>query len=309
MSKPSRSVDWDIIQLWIITFVNRWVKSGKTNEKSHGQGFVIEFLKAFGIDWLAAPNSGMETKVFDGYSDYIWFGRIIIEMKSKGADPGFQQAESQIKRYTQDLSDDQKPILWMACDFDNIRLWNTHTDQVWDFKTAKLKKYRKHFAPMLEGTTDASIHRDKEGVNKLAAEKMAKLYDELKKSGYEGQDLEIYLARLLFCLFANDTDIFQDDSFQTYIEASSESGNDLDARLTQLFQDLNEPVEKRIANPYLSDQIDSAHFRYINGGLFEKPIRRAKFDKKMRQELLECLDFDWSKMNIFPLFENIIYCR
>ena len=75
-------MDWDIIQLWIIQFVNRWVKSGKTNEKSHGQGFVIEFLKAFGIDWLAAPDSGMETKVFDGYSDYIWFGRIIIE-------PGF----------------------------------------------------------------------------------------------------------------------------------------------------------------------------------------------------------------------------
>ncbi|MCL1893344.1 MAG: hypothetical protein FWG02_03765, partial [Holophagaceae bacterium] len=63
MAKPSQTLDWEIIQLWIITFVNRWVKSGKTNEKSHGQGFVIEFLKAFGIDWLPAPNSGMETKV------------------------------------------------------------------------------------------------------------------------------------------------------------------------------------------------------------------------------------------------------
>ena len=114
--RPKKAIDWDIIQLWIIQFVNRWAKSGKANEKSHGHGFVIEFLKAFGIDWLAAPDSGMETKVFDGYSDYIWFGRIIIEMKSKGADPGFQQAESQLKRYTQDLSDDQKPILWMACD-------------------------------------------------------------------------------------------------------------------------------------------------------------------------------------------------
>ncbi|MDR2697219.1 MAG: hypothetical protein LBB40_01940, partial [Holophagales bacterium] len=295
MGKPRQTLDWDLIQVRAIMFVNRWKKSGKTNEKSYGHGFVMGFLNVFGIDWLNTSGE-MEHRMFDGYSDYIWFGKIIIEMKSKGADPGFRQAEAQIRRYTQNLALDQQPILWMACDFENIRLWNRKADKVYDFTTSKLNKYRKHFAPIVEHGTDTVIRHDKESVNRLAAEKMARLHDELKKHGYSGQDLEIYLARLLFCLFANDTDIFEQDAFQTYIENSNESGADLDARLTQLFQDLNEPIEERIPNSYFTDQIDTTHFRYINGGLFEKSIRRARFDKKTRLELLECLDFDWSQI-------------
>jgi hypothetical protein len=295
MAKPRQILDWDLIQLRAIKFVNRWKKSGKTNEKSYGHGFVIEFLNVFGIDWLSAPGE-MEHQMFDGYSDYVWFGKIIIEMKSKGADPGFKKATEQLNRYTQTLTEEQQPILWMTCDFENIRLWNRKADKVYDFATAKLVKYRKHFAELAGHGADTAIHRDKEGVNKLAAEKMARLHDELKKHYNSAQDLEIYLARLLFCLFANDTDIFDQDSFQAYIESSQENGSDLDARLTQLFQDLNEPIEERTANPFLSDQIDTSHFKYINGGLFEKPIRRARFDKKMRLELLDCLDFDWSQI-------------
>jgi type I restriction-modification system DNA methylase subunit len=287
--------DWDLIQLRAIKFANRWQKSGKTNEKSYGHGFVLEFLDVFFIDWLTTGE--MEHRGFDGYSDYFCPGQIIIEMKSKGADPDFRQATRQLKRYTQDLPEKDKPSLWMACDFENIRLWNHQTQQVYDFKTNKLKKYKKHFAPLVGQSTDASLRRDKEGVNRQAAEKMAKLHDELKKHGYSGQDLEIYLARLLFCLFANDTDIFEQNSFQIYIEDSAESGSDLDARLLQLFQDLNESVEKRIGNPFLSDQIDTSHFKYINGGLFEKTIRRGKFDRRMRQELLDCLEFDWSQIS------------
>jgi hypothetical protein len=300
-------LDWDLIQLRAVKFVNRWKKSGKTNEKSYGHVFVAEFLNVFGIDYLLTPGE-MEQQMFDGYSDYIWFGKIIIEMKSKGADPDFKQASKQLQRYTQTLSEEQQPVLWMACDFENIRLWNRRADKVYNFSTSKLVKYRKYFAEIAGHGKDV-VHRDKEGVNRAAAENMAKLHDELKKHGYTGQDLEIYLARLLFCLFANDTDIFEQDSFQIYIEASDESGVHLDARLTQLFQDLNEPVEQRVPNSYLSDQIDSSHFRHINGGLFEKPIRRAKFDKKMRQTLLDCLDFDWSQISpaIFgSMFQGIM---
>jgi hypothetical protein len=102
---------------------------------------------------------------------------------------------------------------------------------------------------------------------------------------------------MLFCLFANDTDIFEQNSFQIYIEDSAESGSNLDARLLQLFQDLNEPVGQRVGNPFLSGQIDTSHFKYINGSLFEKTIRRGKFDRKMRQELLDCLEFDWSQIS------------
>ncbi|MCL1909245.1 MAG: hypothetical protein FWG12_07785, partial [Holophagaceae bacterium] len=130
-----------------------------------------------------------------------------------------------------------------------------------------------------------------------ATAKMNKLFEALQEHGYKGHEQEVYLARLLFCLFADDTGIFPQNTFYNYILASRENGSDLDARLNQLFQDLNEPLDERVPNPYLSDQIDPSHFRHINGGLFEKQIRHAAFDKKMRETLLECLSFDWSKIN------------
>ena len=296
MSANWKKLDWDEIGLKAAQFSKRWRQYGKGNEKSEAQLFVTEFLKVFGIDWLAGHGT-MEQKVdHEGFSDFIWHGKIIIEMKSKGADPGFKEATAQLARYTAGLTEDQRPALWMACDFDNVRLWNISAGYPpIDFKINKLRKLKKCFS-IIAGHGEDAISRDKEGVNRLAAEKMARLHDELKRHGYSGQDLEIYLARLLFCLFANDTDIFEQDSLQEYIEDSSENGHDLDARLTQLFQDLNEPIEKRIPNSFFSGQIDATHFKHINGGLFEKPIRRAKFDKKMRQELLDCLDFDWSQI-------------
>jgi len=291
-----KKLNWDEIGEKAIRFSKRWKQYGTGNEKSEGQLFVTEFLRVFGIDWLTGQGA-MEQRIDqEGFSDFIWYGKIIIEMKSRGADPGFKEASAQLARYTQGLTEEQQPALWMACDFDNIRLWNRSANHpAIDFKVSKLRKLKKCFS-IIAGHGADVIYHDKEGVNRIAAEKMARLHDELKKHGYSGQDLEIYLARLLFCLFANDTDIFDQDSFQTYIENSAENGNDLDARLTQLFQDLDEPIEERIPNSYFTDQIDATHFKYINGGLFEKPIRRARFDKKMRQELLDCLDFDWSQI-------------
>jgi len=293
---PNHLLNWDEIESRISKFVKRWQTYGTGNEKSEGHEFVSEFLQVFGIDWLASPGVMEKHLDKDGFSDFIWFGKIIIEMKSRGTDPGFNQATSQIVRYTSNLAEGQKPILWMACDFENFRIWNQAENWRIDFKLGKLRKH-KHCFGIIAGHGASAIPRDKESVNKLAAEKMAKLHDELKKHSYTGQDLEIYLARLLFCLFANDTDIFHQDSFQYYIEASSENGNDLDARLSQLFQDLNEPVDKRMRNPYLSDHIDPSHFRHINGSLFEKQIRHATFDKKMRHTLLDCLDFDWGQIS------------
>jgi hypothetical protein len=135
---------------------------------------------------------------------------------------------------------------------------------------------------------------------------MGKLHDRLKEIGYEGHPLEIYLVRILFLLFAEDTTIFEKQQFQEFIEQrTSEDGSDLAAKLQELFQVLNTPPEKRFKN--LDEQLNA--FPYVNGKLFEESLPSASFDTKMRQSLLESCYLDWSKISpaIFgSMFQSVM---
>ena len=124
---------------------------------------------------------------------------------------------------------------------------------------------------------------------------MAKLHDSLKEHGYKGRELEVYLVRILFCLFADDTGIFPKDRFHGYIEESKTDGSDLSYRLSDLFEVLNMPVEIRKQKTMMSE--DLKRFRYINGRLFRVLLPKADFNAKMRLTLLECCDFDWSEIS------------
>ena len=135
---------------------------------------------------------------------------------------------------------------------------------------------------------------------------MGKLHDRLKGIGYTGHPLEVYLVRLLFCLFAEDTTIFERKQFQEYIERRTNiDGSDLAAKLEQLFQVLNTPEDKR----FTTLDEDLAAFPYVNGKLFEEPLPIASFDSKMRQALLDCTYIDWSKISpaIFgSMFQSVM---
>ncbi|MEJ7673675.1 MAG: type IIL restriction-modification enzyme MmeI [Chitinophagaceae bacterium] len=114
---------------------------------------------------------------------------------------------------------------------------------------------------------------------------MGKLHDKLEAIGYTGHALELYLVRLLFCLFADDTNIFEKGILQDYIELrTSEDGSDLANHLAQLFEVLNTPKEKRFKN--LDESL--AAFPYVNGKLFEEHLPTASFDSEMRRILLDC---------------------
>ena len=103
---------------------------------------------------------------------------------------------------------------------------------------------------------------EQDPVNIKAAEKLGKLHDQLKAVGYEGHPLEVFLVRLLFCLFAEDNAIFERQQFKELVELrSAEDGSDLAALLANLFQVLDTPPLKRLKN--LDEQL--AAFAYING--------------------------------------------
>jgi hypothetical protein len=135
---------------------------------------------------------------------------------------------------------------------------------------------------------------------------MGKLHDRLKEIGYSGHPLEVYLVRILFLLFAEDTTIFNKQQFQDFIEQrTNEDGSDLAAKLQELFQVLNTAKQNRFKN--LDEQL--ADFPYVNGKLFEEILPMASFDKKMRQALLDCCYIDWSKISpaIFgSMFQSVM---
>ncbi|MCL2630511.1 MAG: class I SAM-dependent DNA methyltransferase [Firmicutes bacterium] len=288
------SLSWDKIQDNAVSFSKRWEKA--FNEEAQSQTFLVSFLQVFGVTdpenvgnfEFKIPLSSGKT----GYVDYLWKGKIAIEMKSKGKD--LKTAFEQLKNYLMNLPIEQIPDLWLVSDFENMRLYRRSANLIYDFKTKDLKKHIRKFAE-IAGYDLEHIRDNLVEVNKNAAEKMAKLYDELKSYGYTGHNLEVYLVRLLFCLFADDTGIFPQDTFYHYINNSKIDGSDLSERIGKLFEVLNMDEQTRSERKLLSDELRK--FRYINGSLFAELLPTAEFNRKMRQILLDCIDFDWSKIS------------
>jgi len=283
---------WDQIQANAVSFSKRW--AGQHEEKSEAQSFVRDFLAVFGVaDPLSVGRFEKRTVKDDGgrtgFMDYTWPKRISIEMKSSGKD--LRGAYAQLKDYVLHLPGDQITDLMMVSDFENIGLHERVTGQVFHFKTKDLHKHIRRFAELAGFETTRDME-DQLTVNVRAAEKMAELHDALKESGYDGHDLEVYLIRLMFCLFADSTGIFTSQTFLNYVQNSKEDGSDLSARIVELFEILNMPDATREKKKLLSPSI--RQFRYINGDLFKDRLALAQFDAGMRGLLLDCCHFDWS---------------
>jgi hypothetical protein len=111
---------------------------------------------------------------------------------------------------------------------------------------------------------------------------------------------------LLFCLFADDTSIFERRQFQDLIEQRTAGDEqDLAQWLAHLFEVLNTPCEQRLTR--LDEQL--AAFRYVNGSLFAEHLRTADFDRDMREILIECCALDWGRISpaIFgALFQSVM---
>ncbi|MDE2770571.1 MAG: N-6 DNA methylase [Bacteroidota bacterium] len=133
------------------------------------------------------------------------------------------------------------------------------------------------------------------------------MHDKLYEAGYRGHDLERFLVRVVFCLFADDTGIFEprDIFYEFIVERTGKDGADLGPWLTQLFQVLDTPEHER--NAALDEDLN--RFPYVTGELFKGMLRIPSFNSTMRQALLDACLFDWS--NISPaifgaLFQSVM---
>ena len=284
---------WDEIQNRAVSFAKRWENA--TDEKSEAQSFIRDFLAVFGVMDASSVGCFEERALRDsgrGFMDYFWPKKIAIEMKSRGKN--LSHAYEQLKDYVLHLPAEEMPDLLMVSDFEKIILYRRTTGEKFSFKPKDLRKNIRRFAT-IAGYETSREYEDQVEVNVKAAEKMAKLHDALKMHGYEGHSLEVYLVRVLFCMFADDTGIFPRDSYLNYIENSKEDGSDLASRMTRLFEILDMPPEVRSKRTLLSP--DLLQFRYINGGLFKDSLPSADFDKAMRCALIDCCKFNWEKIS------------
>lgn len=273
-------------------FSREW--ESESRERSEAQTFWNAFFNIFGITRRRIASFEEPVKNLDdnyGFIDLFWKGMLLVEHKSRGEN--LDKAYSQGLDYFSGLKERELPKYVLVSDFGRFRLYNIDDDELHEFDLADLHKNVSLFG-FVAGYTQKK-YKEEAPVNIKAAEQMGKLHDELLESGYRGQKLEVLLMRLLFCMFADDTGIFDKNIFTDYIrDKTNADGSDLGGHLTSIFQTVNTPTQRRQKN--IDESLND--FPYVNGGLFEENLRTVYFNSKMREVLLECCDFDWS--NISP---------
>ena len=296
-------LSWNEISARAGKFSDKWKDAHY--EKGETQSFYNAFFDVFGISGRGFFHYEYRVKKIDnqiGYIDLIWLGKLLVEQKSAGGD--LKKALKQAADYCINLKEFEQPHHLLASDFQNFILFDLDEGKETSFKLADLHEHVEAFSFIL-GIKKRTF-RDQATVNIKASELMGDIHDELKDAGYRGHDLEQFLVRLVFCLFADNTGIFETNIFLEYLEQrTSEDGSDLGAKLSQFFQVLNTPEDER------QDNLDESlnQFPYVNGDLFRDQLSIPSFNAAMRKRLIAACEFNWSRVSpaIFgSLFQSVM---
>jgi len=187
------------------------------------------------------------------------------------------------------------PLFIIVTDFKILLSIDTKINDTLDIPIEELPRYFDFFLP-LAGMEKAQIQRENLA-DKKAAEKLARLYDLIiEENSFKNPEtihsLNVFLSRLLFCFFAEDTGIFSENKFTNAVMShTAENGSDLSDYLSKIFKVLSD--KKRSSN--IPQFLQS--FPYVNGGLFKEKIPVPKFSKKSRKTIIECGSLNWKKIN------------
>jgi hypothetical protein len=294
---------WDEIKRRAKAFSDDWADAHY--EKGETQSFYNDFFEIFGVKRRQVATYEQRVKLLNnkhGFMDLFWPKTLLIEQKSARLD--LNKAGVQAMDYIDGIRAEDQPRYVLTCDFQTWNLLDLETGRATNFRLADLHKHIESFAFILGRRVSFGTQAM---VNVKAAELMGKLHDALEDANYTGHELEQLLVRLLFCLFADDTGIFEPkDIFLQLIEADTkEDGTDTGRMLIELFDVLNTHEDDRQKG--LSGELNA--FPYVNGALFAGHIRTPVFDKKMREMLLDAARFDWGKVSpaIFgSLFQSVM---
>lgn len=290
-------------------FAARW--QGKGYEKGQSQQFWIDLLvNVYGVSDIAGFISFEDQVMLDHTSfidGFIPSTHVLIEQKSLDKDlrKGIKQSDGSIlspfqqaKRYSAELPYSKRPRWIVTCNFGEFLVYdmekpNGEPEQIFLKDLAK-DYYRLQF---LVETGNENLKKEME-ISLKAGELVGKMYDAILKQ-YSDPDSEETLkslnklcVRLVFCLYAEDADIFgKHQMFHNYMKRFT--ARDFRKALIELFQVLDTKPEDR--DPYMDD--DLAAFPYVNGGLFaDEHIEIPRFTDEIVDLILRNAseDFDWS---------------
>jgi len=284
-------------------FAKAWATA--YSEAADAKLFWARFYECFGI----RPESAtLYEKAVDklggarGFIDSFIPGKLIVEHKSRGKDLG--KAFDQAADYALALPEAERPRFIITSDFARIRLYDLRTGKHWETTLKALPGKAHWFSFLLED--DAPEIVEESPINRNAAYAISRLHEGLLDIGFKGRDLEIFLTRLLFCLFADDTGIFGDNGmFRRLVERTRSDGKDLGPTLAALFDVLDTPEPERQST--LDDDLRA--FAYVNGSLFAQRTRIPAFNAELRAVLMRCIDLDWSGISpaIFgAMFQGVL---
>ena len=199
-----------------------------------------------------------------------------------------------ITKCKEETKQEQRFII--VTDFKTLLAVDTKTSDTLDIELEVLPNHFDFFLPW--AGMEKATHKNENPADVKAAEKMAKLFDEIKKDNPDNSDefihgLNVFLSRLLFCFFAEDTNIFKKGQFTNAISSHTQTdGSDLSNYLDKLFDVLNTHDRNRKELPaYLSE------FPYVNGGLFQHKHKTPFFTRRSRQAIIDAGELDWSAIN------------
>ncbi|KRE87158.1 methylase [Rhodanobacter sp. Soil772] len=284
-------------------FAKEWQHT--VRENADAKLFWARFYECFGIRPESATIYEKAVSKLGGgrgFIDSFIPGKLIVEHKSRGKD--LNAAFAQASEYFMALKDAERPRYIITSDFARFRLTDLRTDVTHECTLKELPKRADWFAFLVEDTAGDIAEESK--IDRKAAYQVSKLHQALLDVRFIGHDLEVFMTRLLFCFFADDTGIFgENGQFTRLVQRSREDGKDLGAMLAELFQVLN---TSRDVRQYSLDE-DLAAFEYINGSLFAEQSRIPAFNHELRQLLLESAELDWSGISpaIFgAMFQGVL---
>ncbi len=214
----------------------------------------------------------------------------------KVVDDDIHQAMDKVKIDIDNLK--QKPRFIILTDFKSFLCFDTKNSETLDIKIDELSKHYTFLLP-LNKVFDVEKIIDEEEADVKASHKLAKLYDEIlinnpTNTHEEVHALNVFLTRLLFCYFAEDSNIFEENIFTNSISShTADDGSDLNSYLKRLFLilDTSEDSRDKDLPEFLKD------FHYVNGGLFKDKLPLPKFTTKSRSIIIEIGTLNWSEIN------------
>ena len=256
------------------------------------ENFIYDFLSSFGLSKTTITRlkkGDYNLSKVDG--ELFYKGKIFFKVEK----------EANLLNLIDELAKDekikkQKPRFIVVTDFKNVLAVDTKLGNNKEFPIEELGEQTDFFLP-LSGAEIYRVSNDNK-LDRDAAYKLGELYDILVVDNPDwiaqgSHQLNIFLSRLLFCFFAEDTGIFEVKSIftETLANNTKKDGSDVDLFLTTLFKKLNTPEGKGSFEPHFDK------FPYVNGGLFRDDIQCPKFSTKARQILLDSGELDWSEIN------------